>query len=108
VSINEEVLKASQELYEMRVAKYGEGNEYTITAGKIYAGHLQKVNRGEDARRLLMKLSATSKQVLGPHHTMLPRRLNQSSKFLVLITVPQWWVKMRLNVTEHTFSIGDV
>ena len=38
---NEEVLEASQELYELRVAELGEKNEYTILAGQNYAIHLQ-------------------------------------------------------------------
>jgi hypothetical protein len=65
---NEELMKVSQELYELRVAKDGEGNEYTIEAGKIYAIDLRKANHGDEARELLTKLLATSKQVLGPHH----------------------------------------
>jgi hypothetical protein len=52
---NEEVLKASQELYKMRVAKYGEGSELAIDSGVIYAAHLQNANRGEEARELLTK-----------------------------------------------------
>jgi hypothetical protein len=67
-SNNEEGLKASQSVYELRAAKFGEENGYTIEAGITYAGHLQKVNRGEEARKLLMKLLTTSKQVFGPHH----------------------------------------
>jgi hypothetical protein len=65
---NEEMLKASQELYELRIAKLGEKNEYTIHAGRKYAIRLRKTNRGDEARELLTKLLATSKQVLGPHH----------------------------------------
>jgi hypothetical protein len=65
---NEELVKASQELYEIRVAKLGEEHENTIVAGKNYAINLRKANRREEARDLLMKLLATSKQVLGPHH----------------------------------------
>ena len=65
---NEEILKASQELYELHIAEDGEGNEYTICAGKDYAVDLQKANRGGEARELLTKLLAMSKQVLGPHH----------------------------------------
>jgi hypothetical protein len=65
---NEVVLKASQELYELRIAKFGEEDEYTILAGKDYAICLQKVNRGDEARELLTKLLATSKQILGSHH----------------------------------------
>jgi hypothetical protein len=65
---NNEELLMSQELYELRVARFGEGNEYTIGAGKSYAVNLQKANRGGEARDLLTKLLATSKQVLGPHH----------------------------------------
>jgi hypothetical protein len=34
---NEEVLKASQELYELRIAEHGDEHEYTIEAGKNYA-----------------------------------------------------------------------
>jgi hypothetical protein len=65
---NDDVLKASQELYELRIAEHGDENEYTIDSGVIYANHLQKANRGDEARDLLTKLLATSKQVLGPHH----------------------------------------
>jgi len=66
--MNSETLKASEELYEMRVAEHGEGNEYTIEAGKFYAINLQKANREEEARELFTKLLATSKQVLGTNH----------------------------------------
>jgi hypothetical protein len=65
---NEEVLKASQKLYELRVAKLGEEHKYTIIAGKDYAMKLRKANRGGEAGDLLTKLFITSKQVLGPHH----------------------------------------
>jgi hypothetical protein len=65
---NDDVLKASQELHKMRVTKYGEGSDLTIDSGVIYANHLQKANRGDEARDLLTKLLATSKHVLGPHH----------------------------------------
>jgi len=66
---NEELVKASQELYELRIAEYGEENEYTIDAGRKYAIELLNANRGGEARELLTKLLATSKQVLGPHHS---------------------------------------
>jgi hypothetical protein len=65
---NNEMLKASEELYEMRVAQIGEVSEYTIRAGKSYAINLREANRGDEARELLTKLQATSKQVLGPDH----------------------------------------
>jgi hypothetical protein len=65
---NEELLEASQELYELRVATHGDRNEYTIMAGKFYAINLQKADRREEARELLTKLLATSKQVLGTNH----------------------------------------
>jgi hypothetical protein len=55
------VLKASHELYELRIAKLGDEHYYTIDAGKNYAEILQKANRREEARELLMKLLATSK-----------------------------------------------
>jgi len=64
----EEVLKANEELYEVRVAELGEESGYTIRAGEIYAFHLRKANRGDEARDLLTKLLAKSKQVLGLHH----------------------------------------
>jgi hypothetical protein len=67
---NEEVLKVSQDLYELRIAKHGEDDEYTINAGRKYADILQKSNRREEARELLMKLLATSKQVLGSDHNI--------------------------------------
>jgi hypothetical protein len=67
---NEEKLKASQELYVLRVAKLGEENEYTILAGKIYAIDLHKANCGDEARELLKKLLAMSKRVLGPRHNI--------------------------------------
>ena len=65
----DELLKASQELYKLLVAQSGEENESAIHAGKVYAVNLQKANRGEEARELLMKLLANSKQLLGPHHS---------------------------------------
>jgi hypothetical protein len=65
---NEEVLKASQEVYEMRVAEFGDGHYYTIDAGKNYAIDLHTANRGDEARELLSKLLATSKQVFGSGH----------------------------------------
>jgi hypothetical protein len=67
----EEFVKTSQELYELlRVTKNGEGNEYTIHAGKDYAIALWQAKRGEEAMELLTKLRATSEQVLGPHHSI--------------------------------------
>ena len=65
---NEEVLKANKELYELRVAKHGEGSKLAINSGKNYAIDLQEANRGDEALELLTKLLATSRQVLGPHH----------------------------------------
>jgi hypothetical protein len=64
----EELLKASQEFYELHVAEYGEEHENTIRTGIAYAYKLQDANRGDEAMKLLMKLLATSKQVLGPNH----------------------------------------
>jgi hypothetical protein len=65
---NEELMKASQELYELRIAELGEEHYYTIDAGKLYAIDLQKANRRKEARELLTKLLATSKQVFGSDH----------------------------------------
>jgi hypothetical protein len=64
----EELLNASQYLYELRIAKHGEESELTIDAGVQYAITLQDANRQEEARELLMKLLATSKQVFGSDH----------------------------------------
>ena len=69
-NINEELLRASQEIYELRVAELGEHHVDTIDAVRIYAVHLHKANRGDEARELLTKLLATSKRVLGPHHNV--------------------------------------
>jgi hypothetical protein len=66
---NEELLKELQGIYELRIAENGDENEYTIIAGKVYAMNLHKANRGGEAIELLMKLQATSIQVLGPHHS---------------------------------------
>jgi len=66
---DEEVLKACQELYELRVAELGEEDYLTIRDGKNYAGELQRANRRDEATELLTKLLITSKQVLGPHHS---------------------------------------
>jgi hypothetical protein len=67
---NEEVLKATHDVYKLRVAEYGEGSEVAIDAGKKYAIALWKANRGGEAMKLFTKLLATSKQVLGSHHSM--------------------------------------
>jgi hypothetical protein len=66
----EELLRASQELYELRIAEHGDEHYYTILAGKYYALRLQKSNRREEAREQLMKLLATSKQVFGSDHNI--------------------------------------
>jgi hypothetical protein len=55
-------------VYKLRVTKLGGKHEDTIHAGQIYAFHLLKANRNAEARDLLTKLLATSKQVLGPDH----------------------------------------
>jgi hypothetical protein len=57
-------------LYELRIAEHGDEHYYTIDAGKIYAINLRKANRQEEARELLMKLLATSKQVFGSNHNI--------------------------------------
>jgi hypothetical protein len=78
----EDELKTSQELYELRIAELGEDDEYTILAGIDYAVHLREANLGDEARELLTKLLASSKQVLGPHHNTtkdIERILNQCS-----------------------------
>jgi tetratricopeptide (TPR) repeat protein len=67
---NKEVMKASQELYKIRLAELGEGNEVSILAGKNYAIALRQANRREEARDLLTKLLAKSKQVFGLHHNI--------------------------------------
>jgi hypothetical protein len=67
---NEERMKASQELYELRIAEHGEEHYYTILAGRNYAIDLRKANRGKEASDLLMKLLATSKQVFGSDHNI--------------------------------------
>jgi hypothetical protein len=67
---NEEMLKASQELYELRIVELGEESEHTIDAGRIYALDQLTANCGDEARELLTKLLATSKRVLGPHHNV--------------------------------------
>ena len=83
---NEEVLKTSRDVYELAVSEYGEGIKQTIDAGKIYALRLRKANRLEEARELLTKLLATSKQ-LSVHTTIPPRRLNRSSKRMTVMTM---------------------
>ena len=65
---DEEVLKASEELYKVRAAELGDEHEHTIKSGKNYATALRNANRGDEARELLTKLLATSKQILGSHH----------------------------------------
>jgi hypothetical protein len=67
---NEEVLKASQELYELRIVEDGDEHYYTIDAGIRYANNLRKANRQEEASELLTKLLVMSKQVFGPHHNI--------------------------------------
>jgi hypothetical protein len=58
-------------MHEMRVAKFGEEHKAAIhAAGRIYANALQISNRREEARELLMKLLATSKQVFGSDHNI--------------------------------------
>jgi hypothetical protein len=70
---SEDVLKiseTSQEYYELRVAKHGEDHRHTIGSGRVLAIALLDANRGDEARELLTKLLATSKQVFGPDHNI--------------------------------------
>jgi hypothetical protein len=67
---NGELMKATREFYELRVAEFGDEHYYTIDAGIIYALRLQEAYRREEARELLTKLLTTSKRVLGPHHNI--------------------------------------
>lgn len=66
---NEGVLTAAQDIYELRIARFGEGHEQTIHEGKNYAIALWKANCAEEASELLTKLLATSLKILGPHHS---------------------------------------
>jgi hypothetical protein len=84
---NEELMKASQELYELRIAELGEESEYTIDAGKMYADILQKSNRGEEARELLTKLLATSKQVFGSDHNITKSVESELKQIILKIKV---------------------
>ena len=83
---NEESFKAFKELYESYVSEYGEDSDYTICAGEKYAIELVKAFRGDEARELLTKLLATSKQVLGLHHetTKMVESTLQRAKRVVL------------------------
>jgi hypothetical protein len=66
----EEILKNFQDMYEGRVAELGEESEHTIRAGEGYAINLQNADRWGEARELLTKLLATSKQVFGADHNI--------------------------------------
>jgi hypothetical protein len=83
---NEELLRASQEMYELRIAELGEENEYTIEAGKIYAIDLRKANRETEANELLTKLIATSKQVFGSDHKTTKDVESELQKFHCYVT----------------------
>jgi hypothetical protein len=87
---NEERLKVSQELYELRIARVGEESEYTIDAGKDYAVDLHTANRGGEARELLMKLLATSKQVFGPDHN-ITKEVESKLKHVIEFANQDWW-----------------
>ena len=65
-----EMVKASQEMYKLRIAELGNVHEHTIRAGVIYAINLRRANRGDEARELLTKLLATSKQLYGSEHNI--------------------------------------
>ena len=56
-----------RELYESRVAEFGEEDHLTIRAGMEYAKELLNAGRGDESWELLFKLLATSKQVLEHH-----------------------------------------
>ena len=61
----------SRELYELRVAEHGQ--EYVNTPFvrvKTALSNCKKANHAGEARELLTKFLATSKQVLGPHRNI--------------------------------------
>lgn len=62
------MMKKSQEMYKMLVAKHSEEEAVTIRAGRIHTISLKDANCGDEASEFLTKLLATSKQVFGLHH----------------------------------------
>lgn len=65
---NAELLKVSQEVYQLYSAELGAEDAATINAGGNYAISLNNAKRGMEAEKLLTHLVAVSKRVHGSHH----------------------------------------
>jgi hypothetical protein len=117
---NVELLKASQELYELRIAELGEESEYTICTGNDYALQLVKARRVDEARELWNKLLATSKQILGSHHNTTKKvesalRNYETMEFITNILVSILYgsvligvLSMLYQLTSSLWAVGSV
>lgn len=65
---NEELLKVSQDVYQLYAAELGEEDSATINAGGNFAISLANAKRGIEAERLLTKLVTMSTRAHGSHH----------------------------------------
>jgi len=66
----EEQLKKAQDLYELRVAKHGEGDTLALHEGINLAMSLWRTNRASEAERMLSRLATVSKQIHGSQHKL--------------------------------------
>ena len=71
--INEDQLKKSQDVYDMRVRDCGEESALTINPGVDLAIELWEANRGVEAERLLIRVADLSERVHGPQHNTTKR-----------------------------------
>ena len=68
--LTDDLVKVSQDMYELCIVELGEDNGDTINAGMSYAIELKNAHRVIEAEKLLTKLVVISKRAHGSHHNI--------------------------------------
>ena len=66
----EEQLKKARDLYDLRVAKHGEGHTLALHEGINLCMSLWRTNRASEAERMLARLATVSKRIHGSQHKL--------------------------------------
>ena len=66
----EDQLEKAQDLYDLRVAKHGEGDTLALHEGINLAMSLWRTNRASEAEQLLTRLAKVSKRIHGSQHKL--------------------------------------
>lgn len=106
------ISKSQKDMYEYNIQQFGENDDRTIFSGISHAENLLNDRCHVEAQRFATKISATSRQVLGPDHEYTKRADEITSRckerFAVVLTsrplksssfceMMRMWMKMKMN-----------